>query len=160
MTRTTERRLPFTFAMLRRAPIAPVWLGVGVAVLMVAVMGLLRGHLSVQQMVLGREVQRLGQAIYDAQVEIAALETTLAARWDYETLAEQARALGFRPVSPREMLFVPVAATPPPAVQVVRHATAAPLLPVVTPAPWERPAYRETLWDWLRRSLWLPGGTP
>ena len=91
----------------------------------------------------GREIQSLEAAIRSGERVNADLESQLAALTSDQAMKERAIALGFLPVDPAEITYVPVSGyAPPPAVNMAHQKTqpSAPAIP---------PEYTQPLFDWF-----------
>ncbi len=145
--RQAYRELPWR-QQLRRLVWALAAVGVVAAVMMLEV------HFSIQNIVLGSEWQQTRQRTLALQNENLVLEGQLAQLTSRQALLAEAKALGYQPVSPAHMHYVPVPveALPAPAVTSERPTTR--LQPRVDDG--ELPeAYTISLFKWLLRYLFL-----
>jgi len=91
----------------------------------------------------GREIQSTEAAIRSGERVNADLESRLAALTSAQVMKDRAIAIGFQPVDPAEITYVPVSGyAPPPAVNMASQETqsSAPVIP---------PEYTQSLFDWF-----------
>ncbi len=67
-------------------------------------------HYSTQAILLGRRVQQLQSDIQSGQLEIVLLESQLARLTSLSNLQSEAKSLGYKPVQPSHVHYVPVPA--------------------------------------------------
>ncbi|MGD9092157.1 MAG: hypothetical protein PVF74_04890 [Anaerolineales bacterium] len=101
---------------------------------------------------MGREVLIMESEIADLQLEIADLETKLAIVTSASEMEERARNMGFQPIEMDQAMYVIVPGYIPPE----QITIAPPSSPVRTIAATLPPDFTESLFDWLKRTLFLP----
>lgn len=101
---------------------------------------------------MGREILIMDSDIANLHLDIADLETQLAIVTSASEMEERARRLGFQPVEMDQAMYVIVPGYIPPEQVTI----APPSSPVRTIAATLPPDFTESLFDWLRRTLFLP----
>jgi hypothetical protein len=101
---------------------------------------------------MGREILIMESDIANLHLDIADLETQLAIVTSASEMEERARRLGFQPVEMDQAMYVIVPGYIPPEQVTI----APPSSPVRTIAATLPPDFTESLFDWLRRTLFLP----
>jgi len=124
------------------------WIGLGLAVF--ALIALVAGiylSISAQATEVGYQISYL-EATREAQtLEIASLRSELASLTSASVMAQRARDLGFQPADMSQALYVPVAPS-----MVRQEAQLAPP-PSSKPEPLIKPAYKQSLWDWMLEEI-------
>ncbi len=95
----------------------------------------------------GRQIQNLKAEILDNQRQSADLEVQLASLTSTEEMEKRAEQLGFHPISPEDLTYVPVAGYSPKQPVDLSSKETRPAKPVILPA------YTESLFDWLEREM-------
>ncbi|HVM70498.1 MAG TPA: hypothetical protein VMT91_01980 [Anaerolineales bacterium] len=119
-----------------------------VAVAMVAGIYL---NITVRATLAGREIQSLQNQLIDDQRANSDEETILAGLTSMESMQSRAEAMGFKPVDPKNITYVPVPGyTPQTSVDLSQPGADN---PSKTQKPVLLPEYTESLFDWITRTL-------
>ncbi len=113
---------------------------------------------SSQAAIAGREIQDLTAAILTSRQESADLQAKLAASTAADVMEERALVLGFEPLKPDEMEYLPISGYADPLPEILTSAS----LPQLS-APSIPPEYTQSLLDWLDQKWNTPltsGGLP
>ncbi len=149
-----EKAIRYTQAY-TQAPWRKQLRGIGVflaIVLVLVLLGSLFISVTARTATLGREIQRRRQEMESLEYEIAQMRSELAVLTSAARMRERAEALGFRPVGPDEVLYVPVpgyAGKP-------DVALATPARTVVSTRPVISPAFTRSWVDWLAQQINAP----
>ena len=128
------------------------WATVALMVLLLGAMTAIDLHLSSEQIVTVRETTAMVQEMLDLQVEIAALQSSVAAETRWREIVRRAQEMGLSTTSPADVRYVPV---PGGLVKDVDAATQAHWV-AARPDPIQ-PEYRVSLQEWLWRVLLFAG---
>jgi cell division protein FtsL len=111
-------------------------------------------NVSARAVAAGNEIQIMQNDIQNMQRMNSDLESQLAQVTSTKVMEDRARALGFRPIKPEEIVYLQVSGytnrqeanlAPPPG-------------PTVVTSPMLSPAYQESLLEWLRDNVLRPSG--
>ncbi len=111
-------------------------------------------NVSARAVAAGNEIQIMQNDIQNMQRANSDLESQLAQVTSTKVMEDRARAMGFRPIKPEEIVYLQVSGytnrqeanlAPPPGPMVVNSATLS-------------PAYQESLLEWLRDNVLRPSG--
>ncbi len=120
----------------------------GVLLLIVAILGAsvlwVMVSVSVQAAAAGLEIQSLEDEQEQLQREIAVLRTNIAMQTTSAQMEQRAAALGFKPVDPADVTYMVV-----PGYQGRQPIIQAPPPGSTIPQPLVKPAYTQSLWEWL-----------
>ncbi len=120
----------------------------GVLLLIVAILGAsvmwVMVSVSVQAAAAGLEIQSLDDEQDQLQREIAVLRMGIANQTTSAQMDQRAAALGFKPVDPADVTYVVV-----PGYQGRQPVIQAPPPGSTIPQPLVKPAYTQSLWEWL-----------
>ncbi|WP_299027519.1 hypothetical protein [uncultured Thermanaerothrix sp.] len=129
-----------------RIQVKRIGLGLAIFALIALVAGIYLS-ISAQATEVGYQITYL-EATREAQtLEIASLRSELASLTSASVMAQRARDLGFQPADMSQALYVPVESS-----MVRREAQLAPP-PTSKPEPLIKPAYKQSLWDWILEEI-------
>ncbi len=124
----------------------------GVLLLVVAVLGAsvlwVLVSVTVQAAAAGLEIQQLEDEQERLQREIAALRTDIAIQTSAAQMSKRADTLGFKPVDPADITYEII-----PGYQGRQPKIQAPPPAAVIPQPLIKPAYTQSLWEWLLEGI-------
>ena len=142
----------------RQAPwrVQRQWVGLFLlGLVLVAMVAGIYLNITVRATMAGREIQMLESNtvnddpdISDNRREISDLEIQLADLTSVESMQERAEAMGFRPATPEDMTYVIV-----PGYAAEKAVDLSTANSDSSPAPTLLPAYSESLFDWITRTL-------
>lgn len=99
----------------------------------------------------GRNIQFLESNIKDVNNKIAELTTDLAEAESTERMMTRARELGFTLINPQSAIYLKVPGYVPEDELVL----APPRVNIINETPIIQSAYKDSLWDWLAKIIWL-----
>ncbi len=99
----------------------------------------------------GRNIQFLESNIKDVNNKIAELTTDLAEAESTERMMTRAKELGFTLINPQSAIYLKVPGYVPEDELVL----APPRVNIINETPIIRSAYKDSLWDWLAKNIWL-----
>ena len=103
----------------------------------------------------GRNIQFLESNIEDVNNQIAELTTDLAEAESTERMMTRAKELGFTLINPQSAIYIKVPGYVPEDELVL----APPRVNIINETPIIQSAYKDSLWDWLAKNIWLISGS-
>lgn len=103
----------------------------------------------------GRNIQFLESNIEDVNNQIAELTTDLAEAESTERMMTRAKELGFTLINPQSAIYLKVPGYIPEDDLVL----APPRVNIINETPIIQSAYKDSLWDWLAKNIWLISGS-
>ena len=103
----------------------------------------------------GRSIQFLESNIEAINNNIAELTTDLAEAKSIERMKTRARELGFTLINPQSAVYLQVPGYVPEDEMVL----APPRVNIINETPIIQSAYKDSLWDWLAKNIWLIPGS-
>ncbi|MBG0784985.1 MAG: hypothetical protein H0S79_07765 [Anaerolineaceae bacterium] len=103
----------------------------------------------------GRNIQFLESNIEDINNNIAELTTKLAEAESTERMMRRAKELGFTLINPQSAVYLKVPGYVPEDELVL----APPRVDIINTTPIIQSAYKDSLWDWFAKNIWLISGS-
>ena len=103
----------------------------------------------------GRNIQFLESNIEDINNNIAELTTKLAEAESTERMMRRAKELGFTLINPQSAVYLKVPGYVPEDELVL----APPRADIINTTPIIQSAYKDSLWDWFAKNIWLISGS-